>query len=290
MTVALPAPAPSPRRRRLSAWQRLLADRAVLLGVLVLLLVVVSALGARWIAPHNPNAQDVSRRLLPPLSPGHILGSDELGRDILARIVYGSRVSLIVGFVSVAIAGTIGVLFGLVSGYSRSAVTIVIDWLTNVQLAFPFILLAIAVVAVTGSGLRNLVIVLGVTSWPVYTRITRGTVMGLREREFVEASRATGGSTVHILLRHVLPNTLAPLLVIATFEVARLIVAEAALSFLGLGVQPNTPSWGSMLADGRGYLDTAWWLATFPGVAIVLVVLGINLIGDWLRDEFDYRL
>ena len=219
MTAALPAPALSPRRRRLSAWQRLLADRAALLGVLVLLLVVVSAIGARWIAPHNPNAQDVSRRLLPPLSPGHILGSDELGRDILARIVYGSRVSLIVGFVSVAIAGTIGVLLGLVSGYSRSVVTIVIDWLTNVQLAFPFILLALAVVAVTGSGLRNLVVVLAVTSWPVYTRITRGTVLGLREREFVEASRATGGSMVHILLRHVLPNTLAPLLVIATFEV-----------------------------------------------------------------------
>jgi peptide/nickel transport system permease protein len=219
-----------------------------------------------------------------------VLGTDHLGRDTLSRILFGTRVALIVGTTAVLISGTIGVALGLLSGYFGGWIDDVTAWLVNVQLSFPFILLAIAVVAVLGGGLRNLIVVLALTGWVVYARVVRAETLALRERDFVQAARALGAHLTRILLRHILPNALTPVIVIATFEMARMIVSEAALSFLGLGVEPALPSWGAMLADGRTYLSSAWWVATFPGLAIAFTVLGANLLGDWLRTEFDPSL
>jgi peptide/nickel transport system permease protein len=280
------APARLARRRLL---RRLLRNRGALLGLALVGLLVVLAVLAPWIAPYNPNEQSLTGRLKPPVSPGYVLGSDQLGRDILSRLLFGARVSLLVGLVAVAIGGTVGAVLGLLSGFYRGWWDDVIGWLVNVQLAFPFILLMIAVVAVLGPNLRNLIVVLGLGSWVVYARVLRGQVLAVSQREFVEAARAMGAGELRLLVRYVLPNAATPLIVIASFEVARMIVLEAALSFLGLGVEPSVPSWGSMLADGRTYLQVAWWLATLPGLAIMLTVLSVNLTGDWLRDELDPR-
>lgn len=258
----------------------------------MLVVVTLCAVAAPIIAPHDPNTQDILNRLAEPLSEDseYFLGTDQLGRDILSRLIYGSRVSLLVGLTSVLIAGSVGVVLGLLSGYYGGRLDSVISWLANVQLSFPFILLVIALVAVIGAGLMNVIIVLGLASWVVYQRVIRGEVLAIREREYVEAARVIGARNSQIIVRHVLPNVLTPLIVIGTLQVAQMIIAEAALSFLGLGVQPGIPSWGSMLADGRSYLTVAWWVATIPGLAIVITVLSINLLGDWLRDELDPRL
>jgi peptide/nickel transport system permease protein len=285
-TAVVVTPAHDSWARRLG---RLRRDPGASLGAIVLLVLIAAALGAQILAPADPNAQETGKRLLPPGSSGHLLGTDALGRDILSRLIYGSRVSLIVGFLAVAISAAIGITVGVVSGFYRRTLDGVLSWLGNVQLSFPFILLAIAVVAVLGPGLRNVILVLGVTGWVVYARIARGDVLAVRDLDYVTAARSLGASDLRLMVRHVLPNILPPLIVVGTFEVARMIISEAALSFLGLGVEPRIPSWGSMLADGRQYLDVAWWLATLPGLAIMVTVLGINLLGDWLRDEFDPR-
>ena len=252
-------------------------------------LLIVAALFAEAVAPHDPNAQSLTARLLPPFSGDHLLGTDALGRDILSRLVYGARISLTVGTIAVVIGGSVGTVLGLMSGYYSGWVDDVVSWWVNVQLAFPFILLVLAVVAVVGPNLRNLIIVLGLGSWVVYARVLRGQVLSIRERDFVVASRVIGATDSRLIWRHILPNALLPLIVIASFEFARMIILEASLSFLGLGVEPNVPSWGSMLAEGRSYLDVSWWVATIPGVAIMFTVLSVNLVGDWLRDEFDPR-
>ncbi|MCG6121561.1 MAG: ABC transporter permease [Microvirga sp.] len=254
-------------------------------GFLVLLVLV--AIFAPFVAPYDPNLQDTGARLLPPLSEGRILGSDHLGRDILSRIIYGARVSLLVGFVSVLIGGTIGVGLGLLAGYMGGIVDDVIRWLMNIFLAFPFILLVITVVAVFGSGLTQMIIVLGVVSWADYAKVLRGEALSVRERDYVEASRAGGAGPVTIMFRHILPNCAAPMIVLASFEAARMIIVSAGLDFLGLGVPASVPSWGAMLADGRSYLQVAWWLATIPGLAIMAIVVCLNLLGDWLRDYLD---
>lgn len=279
-------------RRRPQAVSRLLRNWGALTGLAVSIGLVLMAVLSPFISPFDPTLQELLARNQPPFQPGspYLLGTDHLGRDILSRIIYGSRVSLLVGLSAVAISGTIGVLLGLVSGYYGGWLDDVISWLTNVQLAFPFVLLAIAVIAVLQPGLRNIIIVLGMTGWVVYARVVRSQALGLREQEFISAARTVGASDARVMLRHVLPNAMTPVIVIASFEVARMIILEASLSFLGLGVEASIPSWGGMLADGRAYLATAWWLATWPGLAITITVLGINLLGDWVRDELDPRL
>jgi peptide/nickel transport system permease protein len=220
----------------------------------------------------------------------HPLGTDHLGRDLLARVIFGAQPALLVGFAAVMISGVLGMITGLLGGYFGGRVDDVLMRLADIQLAFPFILLAIAVIGVLGPSLPTIIVVIGVSSWVVYARVVRAAVLVLREREFVQAAQALGGGDGRILVRHILPNAFAPWLVVATLDMARVIVIESALSFLGLGVQPPTPTWGGMLADGRVYLTTAWWLATFPGFAILVTVLGINLFGDGLRDTLDPRL
>lgn len=284
-----------PEERRYAILKSLLRSKTALFGVCILVLVLFAALTAPWLAPYDPNDQSLRRRLMPPAwqekgSWAHPLGTDHLGRDLFSRVMYGARISLLVGFSTVIISGTIGVLLGLLAGYYGGKFDTLIMRLVDIQLAFPFVLLAISVVAVVGAGLRNVIIVLGIAGWMVYARIVRGEVLSIREREFVEASRAIGVRDHRILLRHIFPNFLAPVIVITTFSIANVIILEAALSFLGVGVEPRIPTWGNMLYDGREYLSTAWWMATFPGLAIMLTVLGINLIGDWLRDILDPRL
>jgi len=274
---------------------RLIRRRTALFGLVVVVGVVAAAVFAPLLSRFDPIEQNISQRLEPPgWTDGsglvHLLGTDQLGRDILARIIHGSRIALLVGFAAVAISGLIGLAVGLVSGYVGGRVDDLCMRLADIQLAFPFILLAIAVIGVLGPSLGNIIVVIGVSSWVVYARVVRSEVLSIREREFVQAAIALGGDDSRVLVRHVLPNAFAPWLVVATLDMARVIVIESALSFLGLGVQPPTPTWGGMLADGRVYLSTAWWLATFPGVAILITVLGINLLGDGLRDALDPRL
>ncbi len=276
--------------------RRLSRRRTALFGLVVVGIVVVTALAAPWVSPFDPIDQDIGDRRLKP--PGwrddaghlHVLGTDHLGRDLLARVVYGAQPALMVGFAAVLISGVLGMAAGLVAGYFGGRVDDVLMRLADIQLAFPFILLAIAVIGVLGPSLMTIIVVIGVSSWVVYARVVRSAVLSLREREFVQAALALGSRDGRILARHVLPNAFTPWLVVATLDMARVIVIESALSFLGLGVQPPAPTWGGMLADGRVYISTAWWLATFPGLAILVTVLGINLFGDGLRDTLDPRL
>jgi peptide/nickel transport system permease protein len=294
--LALPDTSRQERREWLEFLRRLVARRTALFGLIVVAIVVLTAVAAPLLSPFDPIEQDLGDLRLK--APGfrdtggrvHPLGTDHLGRDLLARVIHGARPALLVGFAAVAISGLIGMATGLISGYFGGRMDDVLMRLADIQLAFPFILLAIAVIGVLGPSLQTIIIVIGVSSWVVYARIVRGAVLTLREREFVQAALALGGGDARILLRHILPNVFTPWLVVATLDMARVIVIESALSFLGLGVQPPTPTWGGMLADGRVYISTAWWLATFPGLAILITVLGINLFGDGLRDTLDPRL
>lgn len=275
--------------------KQLIKSKAALAGMAVLLLVAGSALCAPLLAPYDPMVQNLGERLLPPVwmaggVSSHLLGTDHLGRDILSRIIFGARVSLLVGIVAVLISGVLGTALGLVAGYFRGRLEGAIMMLADVQLAFPFILLALAIMAVLGTGLRNVIIVLGVTGWVSYGRLVRADVIAQREKEYVEAALALGQRDSRIISRHILPNVLPTVIVIASLGIANMIIAESSLTFMGLGVEPDIPTWGSMLADGRGYITSAWWLATFPGMAIMLTVLSVNLLGDCLRDMLDPRL
>ncbi len=293
--VALRAPVEIEERQWVMALKRLARRRTALVGLGVVVIVLLAALFAPWLSPFDPLEQDINQRLKEPgwqTAAGriHVLGTDHLGRDILARVIFGSRIALVVGLSAVLISGVLGMAIGLVAGYFGGKVDDFFMRLADIQLAFPFILLAIAVIAVRGPTLFNIILVIGVSSWVVYARVVRGEVLSIREREFVQAAIALGSRDGRVVVRHVLPNAFTPWLVVATLDMARVIVIESALSFLGLGVQPPTPTWGGMLADGRVYLSTAWWLATFPGLAIFITVLGINLLGDGLRDTLDPRL
>lgn len=287
------AEAVAPTRRSFA--RVLFAAPATIAGACIVALVAICALLAPFLAPHDPNVQHLGLALRPPswLAGGdarNLLGTDSLGRDIFARIVWGARIAAIVGVCVVAIGGTLGIGVGLIAGYYGGPVDAVISRIADMQLAFPLVLLALAIVGVVGPGLWTIVATLGVTSWVQYVRVVRAETIALRERDFVMAAHATGSSSLRIVLRHILPNLTSVISVLATFEVARAIILESALSFLGLGVPTSIPSWGGMLADGRAYLDTAWWLGLFPGIAISTAVLGVNLLGDGLRDALDPRL
>lgn len=284
-----------------SVWRRaghsLRRAKWPILGIAFLVLVTIVALFAAQLAPADPNRQNLIRRLQPPLTftdDGQIeywLGSDGLGRDVLTRLIYGARISILVGFVAVVLGGLIGVSLGVLAGYFGGRTDDVIMRLADIQLAFPFILLAIMVLVVLGSGILNLILVLGIGQWVTYARIARGETIAQRGKEYVEAARAIGVRNQRIVQRTILPNILAPLIVIASFNVASVILAEASLSFLGLGVPPDVPTWGAMLAESRDQiLGGFWWLAVFPGVAIMLTVLSLNILGDWMRDFLDPRL
>lgn len=278
--------------RRLFA--SLLRSRSGLAGAVILALFVGSSVLTPWLAPSDPIQTDLRARFAAPtislegLGPAP-LGRDQLGRDILSRLLYGSRITLLIAPASVILGGLVGISIGLLAGYRGGVIDQVLMRIVDVQLAFPLMLLALIVVAAIGPSFFNLVVVLALTSWTRYARIVRGEVLVLIEREFVLSAVAAGASAFRIATRHILPNLLAPVIVVASLELARVIVLESSLSFLGIGIQPPAPSWGRMLADGRTYVDSAWWVATFPGLAIMLVVLSVNLLGDWLRDTLDPR-
>ena len=257
-------------------------------GLALLVVLVAVAAGADWLAPYDPAAQDLAANLLPP-GAAHWLGQDKLGRDILARIIYGTRVSLAVGLVTVAVSATVGTAVGALAGFVGGWLDELVMRVVDVLLAFPGLLLAIALTGVLGPSLRNVVIALCLIGWTGYARLARGEIARLREREFVEAARALGVPAPRILARHLVPLLATPLLVQATFGMAGTIVAEASLSFLGLGAQPPTPSWGAMLNDGRAFVLIAPHLTIFPGLAILCTVLGLNFLGDGLRDRLDVR-
>ena len=271
---------------RTKGLKRLLRNFAFSAGLILTVLLVAAALAAPLLAPHDPNVQDTARRLEGP-APGHPLGLDDLGRDVLSRIIFGARVSLRVGFSVVILASLIGVTLGAISGYFGGLVDVAVMRLCDILLAFPGILLAIALVAVLGPSLNNVVLALATIGWVGYARLVRGQVLKVREMEYVTAAKALGARSHRVILRHVLPNVINPVIVMATLGLAGAILAEAALSFLGLGVQPPTPSWGAMLTSGRRYLGLANHLAIYPGIAIMLAVMGLNFLGDGLIDALD---
>ncbi len=273
-----------------AAWRRLRRHRLAMLGLGIIGAIVLLAIFAPVVSPQDPLAIDYAHTAAPPGVGGHLLGTDAVGRDILSRLIYGTRISLQVGIVAVGIASSLGTAVGLAAGYHGGVVDSVLMRAVDVFLAFPVIVLAIAIIAVLGPSLVNVIIALGLVAWTTYARVVRGQVLVLRELDFVQAARAIGTSDAKIIVRHILPNTLAPIIVLATVGMAAAIIAEAALSFLGLGVQPPTPSWGTMLNEGRGFLRTAPHISTFPGLAIMLTVLGFNFLGDGLRDALDPRL
>jgi len=264
-------------------------------GAVFVALLIVAALAAPLIAPADPIRQSLRGRLAAPTLSGadgkaHLLGTDHLGRDVLSRVIYGARVSLLVGFAAVIVGGLVGATLGLVAGFRGGWTDSMIMTLADAQLAFPFILLAIGIIAVLGPSFPTLIVVIGLSGWVTYARVLRSQVLVLRSREFVDAIHALGGSIVRVIARHVLPNVLSSLVVIATLELARAIVLEATLSFLGLGVQPPTPSWGGMVHEGREYLDSAWWISTAPGIVLMLTSIVVSRTGDWLRDLLDPTL
>ena len=270
-------------------WRRLKRNRAAIVGGVIVLLFVAIALLAPLIAPFDPNEGDLSQRLKPP-GHEHLLGTDALGRDLLSRVIYGARISLQIQVVSVLIALVIGTLLGMIGGYYGGKFDHLIMRLMDILLAFPGIFLAISIIAVLGPGLVNLMLAAGIYSIPQFARIVRGSILTLKEKEFIEAARAVGEKDINILFRYLLPNSMAPIIIQTTLRMATVLLTASGLSFLGLGVQPPTAEWGAMLSNARAYLITAPHVATVPGLAIMLVVMGFNLFGDGLRDSLDPRL
>ncbi|MCA9878312.1 MAG: ABC transporter permease [Thermomicrobiales bacterium] len=284
---------PVQRGRLAFLWQALLMDKLALTAAIILLALILVAIFAPAIAPYDPAKQSLSMRNDPPLTrPApdafpYVLGADALGRDVLSRLIFGARVSLAVGAASVLISGLIGATLGLIAGYYRGTTDDIIMRAVDVWMGFPSLLLALIVLYVTGAGFWNVVLVLAVTRWMVYARVTRSLVLSYRENVFIEAARATGCTDRQIITRHLLPNLLSPILVLATLETATIILIEASLSFLGLGLPISVPSWGQMLAQGREYVTSAWWLVTFPGLAILITALALNLLATWARTVTD---
>ena len=296
--ISVPLVGASPGRTRwtrvLQAGGRIPRGGVAGVGVVILAVVVAAGLFAPWVAPHGYDDQDLVFALQPPVWAGgtwsNALGTDPLGRDVLSRVIYGARTSLLLGLAAVLVASVVGVALGLVSGYVGGRVDAVIMSVVEVQLSLPYLLFAIAFMALLQPSIGNLIVVLVLRSWVVYAQLVRVAVLSMKEREFVTVATALGASDLRIVLRHITPNIVAPALVVSTFQLAELIIVESSLSFLGLGVQPPVPSWGSMLSQGREYMSSAWWLVTFPGLAIIVSVLGANLFGDAVRDFMDPRL
>ena len=298
MTVVDNGPAAATEPPVTSIFRRNLAtfaeNRLALGSAIVVLLFLVMAVCAPFIAPHDPNATDLFRRLQPPAWQeagdwAYPLGCDALGRDILSRIIYGARVSIFVGAAVVLVATSIGIVAGLAAGFLRGWVDAVISRVVDILLGFPYLIFAIGLMAMMGPGLINIVLALVYKEWVIPCRVVRGETLATRELEYVEAARALGASSRHIMIREILPNILSPVIVVSTIRMAHVIILEASLSFLGLGVQPPTASWGAMVADGRAFIMQSWWVSTFPGVAILLLVLAINVASQGLRDAFDPR-
>lgn len=291
----LAAAAREPVAERSRVWRKFARNPAAIAGALILLVVVGAAVAAPWVAPHDPARQSLVRRFTPPVwaTGGHSsypLGTDQVGRDILSRIIHGARISLVVGVAAVAVSLVVGVVLGLLSGFVGGRVDVVVMTVVDVTLSFPQLLLALAFVAALGPSLVTIIVVLGLTGWERYARVVRAEVLALREKEFIEAARAMGVTSARIVLRHVLPNTFSSIIVMSTLQVAQAILQEAALSFLGVGSGSAYPTWGQMIALGRDFVSIAWWLSTFPGLAILATVLAINLVGDRLRDALDPRV
>jgi len=271
-----------------SAASELWSDKAGLLGLTVIVLIVVGAIFAPWLAPHDPNEQSLLNRLTPPFQTWEYpLGTDSLGKDELSQLLFGARTSLVVGAAVVLFSGTVGIVLGLFAGYRGGRWDSIVMRAVDVQVAFPGLLLALIILAVVSPSLESLIIVLALNGWMVYARITRGIVLQAKETPYVEAAEIVGCKSRRVVFRHILPNLTSPLLTLAVLEFARIVLAEAALSFLGLGIQPPEVSWGLMVATGRDYLFTAWWVATWPGIAISVLVLAVNLFASWLRVAAD---
>src|SRR5437764_2761198 len=260
------------------------------LGIALTVGVVLVALTAPWLTAHDPLLADFVASLRPPGTPGHPLGTDQLGRDLLARVLYGARLALFIGACTVLITAGVGGLLGLAAGFVERWPSTVLMRIADVQLSFPFILLAMTINAIVGLGLRNIVLSLSAAGWVVYARVVRGEVLSVKQRDYVQAAAALGVGRLRLLFRHVLPNVAPSIIVVASLQFSQFVVAEAAISFLGFGVQPPTPAWGSMLSESRGFLYVAGWLGAFPGAALPLTALGVNLRGDWLRDTLDPKL
>lgn len=262
-----------------------------IVGCVIVGIVVLCALFSPEISPHDPNQQDLVNRLQAPAwvtgDDTYLLGTDSLGRDILSRIIYGARISLLVGIASVVMSGAIGITLGLASGYFRGGIDALIMRIGDIQLAIPTLIFAMALVAVLGASLMNTILVMGITGWVVYARVVRSQTLSIRESEYIAAARSIGSGDLRMIMRHILPNVVSSIIIVSSLRVAAMIPMEATLSYLGLGVQPPTPTWGGMISEGRALIFDAWWVATFPGLAIVFTVLGINMIGDWLRDILD---
>jgi peptide/nickel transport system permease protein len=278
-----------PRRLAALSWRRLARSPNLVVGAAILGLVVGAAIFAPVIAPHSPIDQAFTDQLRPP-SPPHLFGTDEFGRDVFSRVLYGARIALVIGVLADGIAAAFGVVLGVLSGYLGGRVDAVVMRSVDVMLAFPYLLLAMVVVTILGPSLTNAMIAIGIVYTPQFARLVRAAVLAIKEQEFVEAAGAVGAGVGRVLVRHVLPNILSPIIVMATLTVGFTIVETAGLSFLGLGASPPTPEWGSMLATGRSFMLTAPWIATFPGLAILFTVVGFNLMGDGLRDLLDPRL
>lgn len=281
-------------RKEPSLWTEtaltLLQNKAAVAGLVIIAVFVLCAAIAPLLAPHDPIAQNIAQRQLPPFSPSHFLGTDDLGRDLLSRIIYGARISMVIGLVSVGISLLFGLIVGVVSGYYGGWFDRVTMRIIDIMLAFPYILLTIVIVAILGASLANAMIAIGISQIPQYARVVRASVLAEKESDYVAAERSLGASNLELMARTILPNCLAPIFVQATLGIGDAILSSAALSFLGLGAQPPTPEWGLMIASAKEFVTSSWWIVTFPGIAILLTVLGFNLVSDSLRDALDPRL
>jgi peptide/nickel transport system permease protein len=290
MAIAYPVDESIPSRR----WRDMLRHVPLFPSV-ILIALILTAVFATSLSPHSPTEGNIMRKLVPPVwmergTWEHPLGTDRFGRDMLSRIIYGSQISLVVSLLAIGVAGTLGTLIGLVSGYRGGVTDAVLMRLTDIGLSLPTILIAVVLVAVSEPSFRNVILVISLLLWPRFARQVRGETLGLKEQDFVALAVVAGRSSAWIISRHIFPNVVPTLLVICTLQVGYVILLEGSLSFLGVGVPPPNPAWGLMIADGRGFLATAWWISLFPGLAMLLTVLAINLLGDWLRDRLDPKL